>query len=112
MNQEKAIIVEQTLSESHQDSSSNTELVIPSESVFLIPLFFFLVFSIAFLKQNNFTHALYQRIVNSKLYARIPCFKCQFFKHNQHLQCAVQPCLVMTKAASECPDYLPQKGKR
>jgi hypothetical protein len=112
MNQEKVIIVEQTLSESHQNSSPKTELVIPSESLFLIPFFFFLLFSIAFLKQTNLTQALYQRIVNSKLYARIPCFKCEFFKHNQYLQCAVQPCLVMTKEASACPDFLPQKGKR
>ncbi|MFL9452911.1 MULTISPECIES: hypothetical protein [Nostocales] len=112
MNQEKAIIVEQTPSESPQDSASKTEIVIPSESVFLIPLFFLLVFSIAFLKQTNFTQALYQRIVNSKLYSRIPCFRCQFFKQNQYLQCAVQPSLVMTRSASECPDYLPQKGKK
>ncbi len=111
MNPEKAIIVEQTLSEPPQNSASRTELVIPSESVFLIPLFFLLIFSIAFLKQTNFTQALYQKIVTSKLYSRIPCFRCQFFKHNQYLQCAVQPCLVMTKAASDCPDYLFQKDK-
>ncbi|MUG94460.1 hypothetical protein F7734_19595 [Scytonema sp. UIC 10036] len=112
MNQEKVIIVEQTLGESPQESASKTELVIPSESVFLIPLFFLLVFSIAFLKQTNFTQALYQRIVSSKLYSRIPCFKCQFFKQNQYLQCAVQPCLVMTKSASECPDYVAIRSKK
>jgi len=42
---------------------------------------------------------------------QLPCRNCQFFSKNPYLKCAVHPCIALTKKASNCSDYLPQKRK-
>ncbi|MDM9383874.1 hypothetical protein QUB80_24620 [Chlorogloeopsis sp. ULAP01] len=37
-----------------------------------------------------------------------PCRSCQYFSHNYHLQCAVQPSLVLTEEARNCTDFHPK----
>jgi hypothetical protein len=110
MQQEREILIVQTLSESPSNSAPPREVTIPREGLFLVPLCFLLLLSIAFLKQSNFKQNLYNRIITLKLYYQIPCFRCQFFKRNQYLQCAVHPYLVLNKEAVNCPDYSPHKG--
>lgn len=110
MEPENEVLVQPTFSESPPNSSPQLEVSIPSEGLFLIPLSFLFVFSLVFLKQTNLAQALYHRIVTLRLYYQIPCFRCQFYKRNQYLQCAVQPCLVLGKEAVSCPDFAPQKG--
>jgi hypothetical protein len=36
---------------------------------------------------------------------KIPCYNCRFFDNNPHLKCAIQPSLVMSEEAFNCPDY-------
>jgi hypothetical protein len=36
---------------------------------------------------------------------KIPCYNCQFFNNNPHLKCAIQPSLVLSEEAFNCPDY-------
>lgn len=37
--------------------------------------------------------------------AQVPCRSCRFFNQNEYLRCAVNPCAVMTKQATNCSDY-------
>jgi len=41
-----------------------------------------------------------------KVKCLIPCTTCRFFSNNTYLKCAVQPTLVLTEQAKNCPDYL------
>jgi hypothetical protein len=112
MQPEREVLIEQTLSESPSNSATSSQWTIPTEGLFLVPLCFLLLLSVAFLKQSNFKQLLYNRIITIKHYYQIPCFRCQYFKRNQYLQCAVQPSLVLNKEAIDCCDFLPFKGKR
>ncbi|RUR85879.1 hypothetical protein ACF3DV_23960 [Chlorogloeopsis fritschii PCC 9212] len=40
-----------------------------------------------------------------------PCKTCQYFSHNYHLQCAVQPSLVLTEEARNCTDFHPKRSR-
>lgn len=42
---------------------------------------------------------------------KLPCQNCEYFCSNNYLKCAVQPSMVMTEAAKNCPDYSPQNSK-
>jgi hypothetical protein len=110
MQQKREVLIEQTLSVSPSNSAPQKDVTIPREGFFFIPLCFLLLLSVAFLKQSKFKQALYNRIMTLKLYYQIPCFRCQFFKRNQYIQCAVQPYFVLNKEAVNCPDYSPCKG--
>lgn len=50
-------------------------------------------------------------MTRSKSIAQLPCKKCRFFTNNPYLKCAVNPHVAMTKAATECQDYLPRERK-
>ena len=110
MQQKREVLIEQTLSVSPSNSAPQKDVTIPREGFFLIPLCFLLLLSVAFLKPSKFKEALYNRIMTLKLYYQIPCFRCQFFKRNQYIQCAVQPYFVLNKEAVNCPDYSACKG--
>lgn len=42
---------------------------------------------------------------------KVPCKNCRFYSNNHYLKCAVQPSLVMTEEAKDCPEYSPKNGK-
>jgi hypothetical protein len=42
---------------------------------------------------------------------QVPCKSCRFFSNNHYINCAVQPSIVLTEQASNCPDYCTQNGK-
>ncbi|GAX38516.1 hypothetical protein [Nodularia sp. NIES-3585] len=42
---------------------------------------------------------------------KVPCKNCRFYSNNHYLKCAVQPSLVLTEEAKDCPEYLPKNGK-
>ncbi|MBD2680546.1 MULTISPECIES: hypothetical protein [Nostoc] len=44
-------------------------------------------------------------IVSIKTVQQHPCKKCQFFKNNYYLKCAVNPSIALTKEALNCSDY-------
>jgi hypothetical protein len=39
---------------------------------------------------------------------QIPCMNCHFYCMNPHLKCAVNPSVVLTRQAIDCPDYRPR----
>ena len=42
---------------------------------------------------------------------KVPCKNCRFYSNNHYLKCAVQPSLVLTEEAKDCPEYSPRNGK-
>jgi len=50
-----------------------------------------------------------RKIKASQLAEHIPCQNCQFFHESRYLKCAVQPKVVLTQQAIECPDYHPHQ---
>jgi hypothetical protein len=38
---------------------------------------------------------------------QLPCRKCRFFTNNSYLCCTVNPFIVLTEQAIDCPDYYP-----
>jgi hypothetical protein len=111
MQPERETVINQPLLEPTPNSTPPMDLPLPSEGLLLVPVFLLFLLSAVVLKQSNFKQALLNRIVNIRNYYRIPCFRCQFLTENQYLQCAVQPCIVLSKEAIGCPDYSPKKGK-
>ena len=47
-------------------------------------------------------------IIEISSFSQSPCRKCRFFTNNHYLKCAVHPTIVLTKEASNCPDYNPK----
>jgi len=41
---------------------------------------------------------------------QVPCMNCHFYCMNPHLKCAVNPSLVLTRQAIDCPDYRPRNN--
>lgn len=39
---------------------------------------------------------------------QLPCMNCHFYNMNPHLKCAVNPSVVLTGRAIDCPDYRPR----
>ncbi|MBE9016254.1 hypothetical protein IQ272_08895 [Chroococcidiopsidales cyanobacterium LEGE 13417] len=39
---------------------------------------------------------------------QVPCINCHFYSMNPHLKCAVNPSVVLTRRAIDCPDYRPR----
>lgn len=58
------------------------------------------------------TWKLNQKAVKTSRYqVQLPCKKCQFFSNNPYMKCAVNPCVAMTPAAKECPDFRSRNPK-
>lgn len=76
--------------------------------LFLIPVGFVLVWSIAtaaFLGLPKLMGGNRQRV---KAAHKIPCYQCQYFTSNPYLRCAVRPETVLTEDALDCSDHQPQ----
>jgi len=81
-------------------STSKTESTSASPGDAISSPFFvciFILFSLAVLSGSR---------KKRKVKCSIPCRTCRFFSNNTHLKCAVQPTLVLTEQANNCPDYL------
>ncbi|WP_208346760.1 hypothetical protein [Aetokthonos hydrillicola] len=46
-------------------------------------------------------------IVTTNSLQKMRCQNYQFYSNNRYLNCAVQPSIVLTKDAENCPDYCP-----
>ncbi|TFI53810.1 hypothetical protein BLD44_012370 [Mastigocladus laminosus UU774] len=92
------------------DNSSipSAKIVLAGGSLaFIIIWAVFLVF-LSKMRRLSQENKLVFAIHNSR---KVPCRKCQYFSQNHHLNCAVQPSIVLTEEASNCPDYSPKQGK-
>jgi hypothetical protein len=38
---------------------------------------------------------------------QVPCDRCVYFTHSQHLRCTVRPCQALTELAISCTDFTP-----
>jgi hypothetical protein len=47
-----------------------------------------------------------QIFLKKKPLSKFPCQNCKYFSSNYYMRCAVNPSIVMTKEAKDCPDYL------
>lgn len=58
-------------------------------------------------------HKKGQNVANEFLthFNQLPCMNCHFFYMNQHLNCAVNPSVVLTDKAVNCLDYRPGNRK-
>ncbi|MBR8835915.1 MAG: hypothetical protein DSM106950_18315 [Stigonema ocellatum SAG 48.90 = DSM 106950] len=86
--------------------------LVTCEAMSLISLGFVIGWAGLFLTLSKMrTVALDKINVNTKSLHKIRCKKCQFFSNNRYLKCAVQPGIVLTKEAENCPDYCPSNDK-
>lgn len=67
---------------------------------------------VVLLKQSILWKVLQTRLTTRKPFQQIPCFNCQYFNSNPHLQCAVQPSRALKKDAVSCPDYCEKAGQQ
>ncbi|NWF58170.1 MAG: hypothetical protein HXY43_02315 [Fischerella sp.] len=107
--QQQETIIEQPLNQAPSDAASahqSSIAVIGIVSAYLG----FTVLVIALLR-SNLSKAILNRIFTIKHNHQIPCGKCQYFKNNRYLQCAIHPTKVLSQEAINCPDYLPQDKK-
>jgi hypothetical protein len=73
-----------------------------------LTLVFSWVFLLFFVRKfrHNFDEKMVLKIRNLQ---KVPCKNCQFFCNNNYLKCAVNPHMVLTEEAINCPEYSPKK---
>ncbi|MBD2663795.1 hypothetical protein B6N60_01310 [Richelia sinica FACHB-800] len=73
-----------------------------------LTLVFFWVFVLLFMRKfrHNFDDKM---ILKVRSLQKVPCKNCQFFCNNNYLKCAVNPHIVLTEEAINCPEYSPKK---
>lgn len=81
----------------------NTNSVI----LFLAPICFIGVCASIVFLLSFFGKSSQKTKVTIKPLQPIPCRKCRYYNHNQYIQCAVHPSLVLTKEALNCSEYYP-----
>jgi hypothetical protein len=92
------------------DTKPDIATMIDSE-LLLIPISFMIVWSIiVFMYSDVWIVARHEIFTIFHLY-QVPCRKCQFFKNNPYLRCAVHPTTALTSEAIHCSDYCPQNGR-
>lgn len=95
--------------ETDSTTKPQIELIPPSEHLVAPICLIILWASAAFLFISN----VWKFRQNGKLtinpFSKVPCCNCQYFDENSYLNCAVNPSIVLTKQASDCPDYCPKQ---
>ncbi|MEA5571093.1 hypothetical protein [Calothrix sp. UHCC 0171] len=87
---------------SHQIKLQNTTIALAGN------LIAFILFWVGFLAIVSKMRVSLQNRKTSTTQAtdiNLPCSQCQYFSHNHHLRCAVNPSTVLTEAATNCADY-------
>ncbi|MDZ8188033.1 MAG: hypothetical protein RMX96_24670 [Nostoc sp. ChiSLP02] len=95
-----------------KEQAPSNQLTIPDIAVSLSPLGFiigWLGFLIVIQKIRSFLD--YKMVFPIRTPHKVPCKNCQFYSNNNYLKCAVQPSLVLTEEAKNCPEYSPTNSK-
>jgi len=104
---QSAKLVSKQLSEV-KTKQANLPIVSLDNTLILIPLFSITVFGLIvgfkLLKVWKFDS---DKMVSFIRFHQAPCKSCEFFQQNPHLKCAVNPSVVLTQEALNCPDYYP-----
>lgn len=69
----------------------------------LVIALFLWFLTLAAVKMKNF-------LIRQRQWRSTPCPNCVYFTKHQELRCAVNPCHVLTKNASNCRDFEPKVG--
>ncbi|MFH7027977.1 MAG: hypothetical protein ACHBN1_21900 [Heteroscytonema crispum UTEX LB 1556] len=94
-----------------QQQSQPIETVMPMGGMLLIYIACLIMPWMLFLMARSAVwKVVYTKMFNIKSLQKIPCYKCKFFEHNAYLQCAVNPCQVLTPEATNCLDYSPKSN--
>lgn len=80
-------------------------------ALLLIPLCFVAIWAAVVCVISDSWKLSRKDVTTHKQAAQLPCKKCRFFSNNPYMKCAVNPYTAMTKAAMDCPDYLPRERK-
>ena len=70
------------------------------------PICLIILWAIAvFLFLSNFRKFIKNRKATINHFQQFRCWNCRYFQDNHYLNCAVQPSIVLTKHALNCPDF-------
>ncbi len=101
-----------TRSEVKQEQMQADGLDIPEIALTLSPialLFSWVLFFLILQKIRTFLDN--KMVFPVKGLHKVPCKNCRFYANNHYLKCAVQPSIVLTEEAQDCPEYSPKNGK-
>ena len=84
----------------------------PDKILFWLPFSLMAFLMIAAFRLSNARKVTQHRLTSAKALAQVPCKKCQYFKNNPYLKCAIHPTTALTEEAINCSDYSPNKEHR
>ncbi|MBE9051465.1 hypothetical protein IQ243_13745 [Nostocales cyanobacterium LEGE 11386] len=101
-----------TQNEVKQEQIQQDSLNIPDIALTLSPVALIFSWVIFFLILQKIRTLLDNKMVFTvKGLHQVPCRNCRFYANNHYLKCAVQPTIVLTEEAKDCPEYSPKNGK-
>ncbi|MBH8572773.1 hypothetical protein I8752_07040 [Nostocaceae cyanobacterium CENA369] len=101
-----------TRSEVKQEQVKTNSSNVPDIVVSLAPVGLLVSWIIFFLVLQKTRRVLDNKMVPTvKTLYKVPCKNCQFYANNNYLKCAVNPSVVLTEEAKNCPEYSPKKGE-
>jgi hypothetical protein len=109
---QKTNLYEVQLSEAKLDRVKPEGVNTPDGLIFLGSLALVMGWAVIFFKvSKSGTVARDDIFVKLKLLHGFPCRNCQFFSNTAYLKCAVNPSLVLSAKAIDCPDYKAKNKK-
>lgn len=109
--QEKSPVIHAQVAQAPTDQTS-TPSPQPDGSLVLVPLCFIAIWvGLIYVIADTWKFNRKETKISREL-TQLPCKKCQFFNNNHYLKCAVNPHVVMTRAANKCQDYRSRKNIR
>ncbi|MBW4624793.1 MAG: hypothetical protein KME49_04585 [Brasilonema octagenarum HA4186-MV1] len=84
----------------------------PDKILFWLPFSLITFLMIVAFRLSNARKVTQHRSTSAKTLDLVPCKKCQYFKNNPYLKCAIHPTTALTEEAINCSDYSPNKEHR
>lgn len=109
---------------SNQSTQSDTPVIsdIPSNhglwlfptGLAIIASFFATTLIVVWLKRLQYWKNLDDSLTSQETdcFHQTACYQCKFFNNNPYLKCAINPSIVLTEEAKNCPDYQPHPQKK
>ncbi|MDY7024079.1 MAG: hypothetical protein SWJ54_22480, partial [Cyanobacteriota bacterium] len=90
---------------SEQSNTQTSSSLGTTEFVYLVSGFVGIFLIVVLIKQLQARKLIRSQLSWQKSCQKIPCNSCQYFNNNIYMKCAVQPTLVLSEKAKDCPDY-------
>jgi hypothetical protein len=112
-NSQPYLAVDSNSNQTSQSQDGNNGLTVPQIAIPVGGSLGFLVAWVVFFLMLSKLRTVVDNKIVFKINSlnKLPCQNCEFLCNNNYLKCAVQPSMVMTEAAKNCPDYSPQNSK-